>query len=134
MFFFCFPNYFHVYVASWFVGFLMILIKPTTLDVNFYVVEVGIIFNIFQGLLPLLGFWFCIVESLEPFDSFWVLVANLLESNGICAIIIDVKFLHLRWVEPFPSFIIFYTTPLNLITSLKVKTCIKFYINSSKDG
>jgi hypothetical protein len=34
----------------------MILIKPTTLDVNFYVVEVGIIFNIFQGLLPLLGF------------------------------------------------------------------------------
>jgi hypothetical protein len=89
----------------------MILIKPITSNANFYLVEVGIIFYIFWGLLPLLRFWFCVVEGSEPFDSFRVLIANMLESDGICAITTDVEYVHLRWAMFFPHlrfFILFF--------------------------
>jgi hypothetical protein len=43
-----------MHVASWFIEFLMIMINIKTLNVDFCVVEVGMTFLIFQGLLPLL--------------------------------------------------------------------------------
>jgi hypothetical protein len=43
-----------MHVANWFIEFFMIMINLKTLDVDFCVVEVGITFFIFQGLLPLL--------------------------------------------------------------------------------
>jgi hypothetical protein len=52
--FFCSPNSFFVYVVNWYIRFFVILIKPKTLGVNFYAIEVGTTFLKFWGLLPLL--------------------------------------------------------------------------------
>jgi hypothetical protein len=43
LFFFCFPNSLLVYVVSWYIGFLVILIKPKTLGVDIRAIEMGII-------------------------------------------------------------------------------------------
>jgi hypothetical protein len=53
-YFFFFSNFLLMHVASWFIEFLMIMINIKTLNVDFCVVEVGMTFLIFQGLLPLL--------------------------------------------------------------------------------
>jgi hypothetical protein len=58
------------FVGSWYIGFLMILIKPKTLGVDFYAIEMGTIFFKNWGLLPLLWLWFYTIEVNITFCSF----------------------------------------------------------------
>jgi hypothetical protein len=88
----------------------------------------------FGSFKPLLEIWFCVIEVSISFWFIWVLVSNLLKFDGICAITIDVKYMYLKWPILFFLFKVFDTTPLNLITSLEIRTYIEFYISSRKNG
>jgi len=69
-FLFCFPNSLLFYVASWNTGFLVILIKPKTLGVEFCAIEVGIIFLKFGAFYHCCDFGYIQLKWIEHFDSF----------------------------------------------------------------
>jgi hypothetical protein len=132
--FFCFPNSLLVYVVSWFIGFLMILIKPKTLGVDFCAIEVDTNFLEIWGLLPLLWFWFYIIEVNK---TFWFTLGSCCQFAWIWW---HLCYHNICWTCAFEVtktlslFRVFDTNPLNMIASLEIGTRIKFNMNSRGDG